>query len=106
MAHLKKNDKVKVTAGKHKGREGKVLRVLHEKNRALVERVNFVKRHMRGGTQAQRQGGIIEKEAPLHISNLMLVCPKCSKPSRSGVRTLEDGRRVRFCKRCTEQIDG
>jgi large subunit ribosomal protein L24 len=105
MFHLKKDDKVKVISGKHKGRMGKVLAVFPDKRTALVERVNFVKRHMKAGSGAGQQGGIIEKEAPLPLSNLMVVCPKCEKPARSGLRELEDGSRVRFCKRCDEQID-
>lgn len=105
MAHIKKNDTVKVVSGKERGRQGKVLRVLKEKNAALVERLNFVKRHTRAGSGPSQQGGIIEKEAPMALSKLMLVCPKCSKPSRTGIKTLEDGSRVRFCKRCEEQVD-
>jgi large subunit ribosomal protein L24 len=105
MFHVKRDDKVKVISGKHKGRMGKVLRVFADEGTALVERVNFVKRHMKAGASAGQQGGIIEKEAPLPISNLMVVCPKCDKPARSGLRELEDGSRVRFCKRCDEQID-
>ena len=105
MLHIKSNDKVKVISGKHKGLRGKVIRVLPEKNAALVERVNLVKRHLKPGADGIQQGGIIEKEAPLPISNLMVVCPKCDKPARSGLRELEDGSKVRFCKRCGEQID-
>ena len=106
MSELKKNDKVKVLSGKEKGRQGKILRIISEKNAALVERLNFVKRHTRAGTQAAQQGGIIEKEAPLRLSKLLLVCPKCSKPTRTGTRGLEDGERVRYCKKCQEQVDG
>jgi large subunit ribosomal protein L24 len=105
MSHIKKNDKVKVLAGKEKGRQGKVLKIYKEKGAALVERLNFVKRHTRAGGPAGQQGGIIEKEAPIKLSKLMLVCPKCSKPTRSGVRTLDDGHRVRYCKKCDEQLD-
>lgn len=105
MSAIKKNDTVKVISGKEKGRKGKVLKVLSDKNAALVERVNFVKRHMRAGAQAGQQGGIIEKEAPIGLAKLMIVCPKCSKPARAGMRTLDDGTKVRFCKRCDEQIE-
>ena len=105
MPQIKKNDKVKVLSGKEKGRQGKVLRVLGEKGAALVERLNFVKRHTRAGRVGQ-QGGIIEKEAPIRLSKLMLVCPKCSKPTRTGTRVLEDGKRVRYCKKCSEQLEG
>ncbi len=104
MPEIKKNDKVKVLSGKEKGREGKVLKVLADKGTALVERLNFVKRHTRAGRVGQ-QGGIIEKEAPIRLSKLMLVCPKCSKPTRIGTRVLEDGKRVRYCKKCSEQLE-
>ena len=105
MSAIKANDTVKVISGKERGRKGKVLKILSDKNAALVERVNFVKRHMRAGAQAGQQGGIIEKEAPIGLAKLMLVCPKCSKSARTGTRTLDDGTKVRFCKRCDEQID-
>ena len=105
MPHIKKNDKVRVISGKHKGREGKVLKVDGEKSKAIVERINFVKRHTKPGSGAGQHGGIIEKEAGLGLAKLMVVCPKCSKPSRTGHHVLEDGSRVRFCKRCSEQID-
>ena len=78
MFHVKRDDKVKVISGKHKGRMGKVLKVFADEGTALVERVNFVKRHMKAGASAGQQGGIIEKEAPLPISNLMVICPKCT----------------------------
>ena len=105
MSRLKKNDKVKVISGKEKGRQGKVLKILTEKDSALVERLNFVKRHTRAGGQASQQGGIIEKEAPIKLSKLLLVCPKCSKATRVGIRRLDDGERVRYCKKCDEQLD-
>lgn len=105
MSLIKKNDRVKVISGKEKGRQGKVLKVFKEKGAALVERLNFVKRHTRAGGQVGKQGGIIEKEAPIKFSKLMLVCPKCSKPARTGVRVLPDGDRVRYCKKCSEQLD-
>jgi len=104
MPALRKNDTVLVIAGREKGKRGKVLFVLPAKERAIVEHVNMVKRHQRP-TQKLRQGGIIEREAPLHVSNLMLVCGKCDKPTRIGVRTLADGRRVRVCRRCGEIVD-
>jgi large subunit ribosomal protein L24 len=106
MKPIKKGDKVKVIAGKEKGRQGQVLKVYDEDQVALVERLNMVKRHTRAGGSAGKQGGIIEKEAPLKISNLMLICPKCKKASRTGTRVLEDGERVRYCKKCEEQISG
>jgi len=102
--HIKKNDTVKVIAGKEKGKTGKVLRVIPKKDRALVEKVNMIKRHMKPGPQS-RQGGILEREAPMHVSNLMLICSKCTDPTRVGHRVLDDNRKVRFCKKCDEVID-
>ena len=102
--HIKKNDKVMVIAGKEKGKTGKVLRVLPKKDRAVVEKVNFIKRHMRPGAHS-RQGGIVEKENPINISNLMVVCGKCTDHTRIGRRVLEDGSRVRYCKKCDEIIE-
>ena len=101
---IKRNDTVEVIAGKEKGKRGKVLFVLPEKQRVVVERVNFIKRHQRP-TQKVRQGGIIEREGSLHVSNVMLVCGKCSKPTRTGSQALADGRRVRVCKKCNEIVD-
>jgi len=106
MSRLKKNDKVKVISGKERGRSGKILKIFKEKDSALVERLNFVKRHTRAGSGVGKQGGIIEKEAPIKLSNLMLVCPKCSKASRIGTRILDSGQSARFCKKCKEQLDG
>ncbi len=105
MSVIKKNDKVEVIAGREKGRQGKVLKIFKEKDTALVERLNMVKRHTKPGGKVGQQGGIVEKEAPLKLSKLMVVCPKCSKPSRIGSRILDDGSRVRFCRKCSEQID-
>jgi len=102
--HIKKNDTVMVIAGKEKGKSGKVLRIVPKKDRAVVEKVNFIKRHMRPGAHS-RQGGIIEKENPIHISNLMVVCGKCTDATRTGRRILEDGSRVRYCKKCDEIIE-
>ncbi len=102
--HVKKDDLVMVIAGKEKGKTGKVLRVLPEKGRVLVENLNVVKRHTRP-SQQNSQGGILEKEAPLAISNVQLVCSGCNKPARTGTRTLEDGSKARFCKKCNEIID-
>lgn len=102
---LRKGDTVLVTAGKEKGKTGKVLKMVAEKNRATVERLNMVKRH-RKGQGVQSPGGIVEKEASLHLSNLMLVCGRCNKPTRINVRALEDGKRARQCHRCGELVDG
>ena len=102
--HVKRNDKVMVIAGKEKGKIGKVLRVFPEKQRVIVEKVNMVKRHVPPG-HTTGQGGIIEKEAPIHVSNVMIMCDKCMRPVRVGRKFLEDGRKVRYCKRCGEIID-
>ncbi|MGW8186195.1 MAG: 50S ribosomal protein L24 [Desulfobacterales bacterium] len=101
---IKKDDKVKVIAGKDKGKIGKVLRVIRKKNRVLVENVNMVKRHAKPSAQ-NRQGGIIEGEAPIHWSNLMLMCSKCMAPTRIKIQLLEDGKKVRACSKCDEIID-
>lgn len=101
--NVKKNDRVMVIAGREKGKIGKVLRVIPEKDRLVVEKVNMVKRHSRPNQAGQ--GGIIEKEAPLHASNVMVMCDRCSKPARVGRKILEDGSHVRLCKKCGEQIE-
>jgi large subunit ribosomal protein L24 len=101
---IKKNDKVTVLSGKEKGKIGTVMKVDAEKGRAIVEKINIVKRHAKpGGKRAQ--GGIVEMEAPIHVSNLMLVCSKCAEPSRTGKRILEDGSKARVCKKCGELLD-
>ncbi|MEJ2473343.1 MAG: 50S ribosomal protein L24 [Desulfobacterales bacterium] len=101
---IKKDDKVKVIAGKDKGKIGKVLKVIRKKNRVLVENVNMVKRHAKPSAQ-NRQGGIIEGEAPIHWSNLMLMCSKCMAPTRIKIQLLDDGKKVRACSKCDEIID-
>jgi len=98
-----KNDTVKVIGGNHKGKVGKVLKVFPKTNRIIVEKVALVKRHRKKRSQTD-QGGILEKEAPIHISNVLLVCPKCSKPSRTGFGRLADGKKVRVCKSCSETL--
>ena len=102
--YIRKNDKVMVIAGKKKGKIGTALRVIPEKERIIVEKLNMVKRHTRPGGKAAK-GGIVEKEAPIHISNLMLVCGKCAETTRIGNKVLEDGSKVRFCKKCGEILD-
>lgn len=102
--YLKKNDQVEVIAGKDKGRVGKILRVLRDENQAIVERINMIKRHTKG-REMNQQGQIVEKEAPLHVSNVQLICPECTKAGRIGKKILEDGTKVRFCKSCGESID-
>lgn len=102
---IRKNDKVQVITGKERGKTGKVLKIVRKKDMALVEKLNFVKRHLRPGTPSAPQGGIIEREAPIRMGNLMLVCPKCDKPMRPRFEILETKTRVRVCRRCGEQID-
>jgi len=101
--HIRKKDKVRVVSGNHKGMEGEVLKVFPKTRRVIVEKVNLVKRHTRP-TQSLPQGGIIEKEAPIDMSNVMLVCPKCGQPARTGRVALEDGSHVRTCKKCGEML--
>lgn len=102
--HVKKDDLVMVVAGKDKGKSGKVLRVLPDKNRVLVENLNVVKRHTRP-SRTNNEGGIIEKEAPIAVSNVQLLCKACNKPARTGVKVLDDGSKVRFCKKCNEIVN-
>jgi len=101
---IKKNDKVIVIVGKEKGKIGTVLKIDPEKGRVIVEKVNMVKRHSKPSAQ-NAQGGIVEKEAPLQISNVMIVCNKCAEPTRIGKLRLEDGLKVRVCKKCSESLD-
>jgi len=102
--HVRRGDTVGVIAGKERGKRGKVIRVIPESGRVLVEHVNMIKKHQRP-TQKLRQGGIIEREGPLALSNVLVICGRCDRPSRTGVRTLADGRKVRVCKRCGESVD-
>ena len=101
---IRKNDEVVVISGDDRGKKGKVHRSFPSEGRVLVEGVNMVKRHMKARANV-RQTGIIEREAPVHISDVMLVCTKCKRPARVGIRTLDDGSNVRVCKKCHEVID-
>lgn len=101
---IKKNDTVVVITGKNKGKRGRVIKVMPSENKVIIEKVNIVKRHMKP-SRRYREGGIIEKEAPIHISNVMLLCPKCDKPTRIVAQILADGKKVRVCKKCKEVID-
>ncbi|HKB27043.1 MAG TPA: 50S ribosomal protein L24 [Methylomirabilota bacterium] len=103
-AHVRRGDTVAVIAGKERGKRGKVLRVLRGDGRVLVEKVNMVKKHQRP-TQKLRQGGIIEREGALALSNVQLVCGRCNKPVRTGIKVLADGKKLRVCRRCGEPID-
>jgi len=104
QVHVRRGDTVAVIAGRERGKRGKVLRVLPAAGRVLVEKLNMMKKHQRP-TQKLRQGGIIERESPLALSNVLVVCSRCDKASRSGIKVLGDGRKVRVCKRCGESID-
>ena len=99
MAHVRTGDTVAVIAGKEKGKRGKVLRVLTKKDRVVIERVMMVKRHTKP-SQKNPQGGIIEKEGSIHVSNVQLWCEKCAAPRRSGHKVNEGGGKVRVCKKC------
>ncbi len=98
---LKKNDKVIILSGKEQGKIGSVLKVDKDSERVIVEKINLVKRHTKPSAK-NAQGGIIEKEAPIHISNLMIICNKCAEPTRIGKRILDDKSKVRVCKKCGE----
>ena len=104
IAHVRKGDTVIVVAGKERGKKGKVLRVIPEKGRVVVERINMIKKHQRP-TQKIRQGGIIEREGAIHLSNVMLVDPNSDKPTRVGMRALSDGKKVRVARRSGEMLD-
>ena len=104
MKRIQQGDEVVVIAGKDKGKIGKVLKIYGKKDRVLVENVNIVKRHTRP-SGSSRQGGIVESEAPIHWSNVMLMCNKCITPARTKMQRLDDGKKVRVCKKCTEIID-
>ena len=102
---IRKNDNVVVITGRDRGKRGRVLRVVPDKGRLIVEGVNFVKKHTRANPQKNVKGGIVEREASLNASNVQLVCPECAKPTRIGRRRLDDGRRVRFCVKCEGVVD-
>jgi large subunit ribosomal protein L24 len=102
---IKKNDNVVVTTGRDKGKRGRVLRVVPSTGRVVVEGVNFIKRHTRPNPQKNIQGGIVEREAALHASNVQLVCPECGATTRIGRRRLDDGRSVRYCVKCKGAVD-
>jgi large subunit ribosomal protein L24 len=102
---IKKNDQVLVIAGSDRGKRGRVLSVVPDKGRLIVEGVNFIKRHTRPNPQRNVKGGIVEREASLDVSNVQLVCPECAKTTRVGHRLLEDGRRVRVCRKCDGVLD-
>lgn len=102
--HLKKDDIVQVMSGREKGKRGKILSLNPENERVTIEKLNMVKRHMKGDGKT-RQSGIIEKEGSIHVSNILLVCDKCGKGVRIKRKKLEDGKRVRICAKCAEVMD-
>ncbi len=102
---IRKNDTVVVTVGKDSGKRGRVLRILPEGNRLIVEGVNIIKRHTKPNPQKNIKGGIVEREASLHASNVQLVCPECNKMTRLGKKVLTDGRKVRVCRKCEGVVD-
>jgi large subunit ribosomal protein L24 len=101
---IRKNDSVMVIGGKERGKTGKVLRVLQDKDAVIVERLNMVKRHTKP-RGPQQPGGIVEKEASIHASNIMILCDKCNAPVRIGRKVLGDGKKIRICRRCNEALD-
>jgi large subunit ribosomal protein L24 len=102
---IRKNDSVIVITGKDRGKRGRVLKVVPDKNRLIVEGVNIIKRHTKPNPQRNIKGGLVEREAALHASNVQLVCPECGKPTRLGRRILGDGRKVRVCRKCEGVVD-
>ena len=105
MNRIKKNDMVYVLSGRDNGKTGKVFKVFPKENRALVEGVNYVKKHTRKTqSQDQQSGGIIQKESPIQVSNLAVFCKTCGKPAHIGISILQDGTKSRYCKKCKESI--
>ena len=102
---IRKNDNVVVMAGKDRGKRGRVLRIVPATNRLVVEGMNIIKRHTKANPQKNIKGGLVEREAPLHASNVQLVCPECGKPTRLGKKILGDGRKVRVCRKCEGVVD-
>ena len=102
---IRKNDSVLVITGKDRGKRGRVLKILPDKNRLIVEGVNLIKRHTRPNPGKNIKGGIVEREASMHASNVQLVCPECGKPTRIGRKILGDDRKVRICRKCDGVVD-
>ena len=96
---LKKNEEIQVIAGKDKGKTGRIIKIYKDKNRVLVQGINFIKKHKKP-TQQDRQGGIVQQERPISLSNVMLICSSCKKPTRVGRKVMESGEKIRFCKIC------
>ncbi len=104
MYRIHKDDKVMVITGKDAGKIGKVVKILRKHDKVLVEKVNMSKRHVKPNPYRREPGGIVEKEMPIHVSNLMVVCAACAKPTRVGYRYTEEGKKQRFCKKCNETL--
>jgi large subunit ribosomal protein L24 len=104
VKRLRKDDTVIVLAGRERGKTGKILRIIPETDRVVIERLNLVKRHTKP-RGVQQQGGIAEKEASIHASNVQPLCGRCNKPARIGRRRLDDGRSVRVCRRCNDLLE-
>jgi large subunit ribosomal protein L24 len=102
---LRKNDNVLIITGKDRGKRGRVLKILPENNRLIVEGVNMIKRHTKPNPSRNIKGGIVEREASLHASNVQLVCPECGAQTRVGRKVLGDGRKVRVCRKCGGVVD-
>ncbi|MBP7651911.1 50S ribosomal protein L24 [Candidatus Dependentiae bacterium] len=105
MQLIKKDDIVKVISGNHKGKQGKVLKILKENDRIIVEKINLMKKHTKPNKKSQSTGGIVESEGSIHISNVKLLCPRCNVPTKVQISKLDDNKKVRTCKKCKEVID-
>jgi large subunit ribosomal protein L24 len=103
--NIRKNDRVVIIAGKDKGKNGRVIEVRPRMRKVLVEGVNMVKRHLKANSRRGIQGGILDREAPIDISNVMVICPHCGKPTRASHQVLNDGNRTRACKKCGAAIE-
>ncbi len=104
LYRIHKDDKVMVVTGKDLGKIGKVVKILRKHDKVIVEKVNMAKRHVRPNPYRREPGGIVEKEMPIHVSNLMVVCTACAKPTRVGYRYTDEGKKQRFCKKCNETL--
>ncbi len=102
---IRRNDQVRVIAGREKGKSGKVLKVDPSKGRVVVENVMFIKRHTRPNPGKNIKGGIVERESPIHVSNVQLICPSCHETTRVGISVSQDGQKVRVCKKCEATVD-
>ena len=105
LRRLRKDDTVMIMTGKERGKTGKVLRVFPGKSRAIVEGINFIQKHTRPNPQKNVKGGILPKESPIHLSNLMVVCKRCNKRTRTGFSEVRGGQKARVCRKCNELLD-